>query len=257
MHSIWGSRDVPWIPPDMAEPDGFVGVGGDLAPRTLLRAYAEGVFPWFNEGDPILWWSPDPRGIIELHADPSTNPEATSSVGGTPRGFPPSPPSCGYGGLHVSKRLLRTIRSGKFRVTVNQRFTTVMRACGECRPEGTWVTSEMLRAYTELHRLGHAHSVETWVKSDDFPGGWELAGGTYGVAIGGLFAAESMFYRVSDGSKVALAALVQRLRERGFTLLDVQMKAEHTGRMGATEISRSVYLKRLRKAISMTGINFA
>src|SRR6478736_4741733 len=97
-------RDVPWIPPELADADGFVGVGGDLAPRTLLRAYAEGVFPWFNEGDPILWWSPDPRGVIELYADPGTHLDATP----------------GYGGLHVSKRLLRTIRSGKFRVTVNQ-----------------------------------------------------------------------------------------------------------------------------------------
>jgi leucyl/phenylalanyl-tRNA--protein transferase len=237
---IWGSRDVPWIPPELAEPDGFVGVGGDLSPRTLLRAYAEGVFPWFNEGDPILWWSPDPRGVFELHADNTTHPDATP----------------GYGGLHVSKRLARTIRSGKFRVTVNQCFADVMRACGECRPEGTWVTPDMLAAYTELHRLGHAHSVETWVKSEVNADEWELAGGTYGVSIGGLFAAESMFYRVSDASKVALAALVSRLRERGFVLLDVQMKTEHTGRMGVSEVPRKEYLKRLRRAIAVTGVSF-
>src|SRR5215204_4601530 len=114
----------------------------------------------------------------------------------------------------------------------------------------------MLAAYTELHRLGHAHSVETWAKSEKRPDEWELAGGTYGVSIGGLFAAESMFYRVTDGSKVALAALVQRLRERGFALLDVQMKTEHTGRLGVSEISRKVYLKRLRRAISVTGVSF-
>jgi leucyl/phenylalanyl-tRNA--protein transferase len=240
---IWGSRDVPWIPPELAEPDGFVGVGGDLAPRTLLRAYAEGVFPWFNEGDPILWWSPDPRGVLELHVDATTHPDATP----------------GYGGLHVSRRLARTIRSGKFRVTVNQCFAEVMRSCGDARPEGTWVTNDMLAAYTELHRLGHAHSVESWVPAEDqeHAGQWELAGGTYGVSIGGLFAAESMFYRVTDGSKVALAALVQRLRERGFVLLDVQMTTGHTGRMGATEITRKEYLKRLRRAISLTGISFA
>ncbi|MCI0704294.1 MAG: leucyl/phenylalanyl-tRNA--protein transferase [Planctomycetia bacterium] len=217
----------------MAEPDGFVGVGGDLSPRTLLRAYADGVFPWFNEGDPILWWSPDPRAIIELHVNQSAHPEATP----------------GYGGLHVSRRLARTIRSGKFRVTMNACFATVMRACGENRPEGTWVTDDMLKAYTELHRLGHAHSVETWI-------GDELAGGTYGVSIGGFFSAESMFYRVSDGSKVALAALVSRLCECGFTLLDVQMTTDHTGRMGATELSRRDYLKRLRKAIGLTGVSF-
>lgn len=243
MSGIWGSRDVPWIPPELAEPDGFVGVGGDLSPRTLLRAYADGVFPWFNEGDPILWWSPDPRGVIELHADAATHPGATP----------------GYGGLHVSRRLARTIRSGKFRVTFDQCFETVMRACGEERPEGTWVTSDMLAGYAELHRLGHAHSVETWVKSDDEdePDVWELAGGTYGVCIGGLFAAESMFYRATDGSKVALAALVSRLRERGFALLDVQMKTEHTSTMGASEVPRREYLKRLRQAIGMTGVSFA
>jgi leucyl/phenylalanyl-tRNA--protein transferase len=239
---IWGSRDVPWIPAELAEPDGFVGVGGDLSPRTLLRAYAEGVFPWFNEGDPILWWSPDPRGVIELYVDSATHPDSTP----------------GYGGLHISRRLARTIRSGKFRVTVNQCFETVMRACGDCRPEGTWVTDDMLVAYTELHRRGHAHSIETWVPAEDeeHAGKWELAGGTYGLAIGGLFAAESMFYHVTNGSKVALAALVQRLRDRGFALLDVQMTTEHTGRLGATEISRTEYLKRLRRAVGMTGVKF-
>lgn len=241
-------RDVPWIPPELADPDGFVGVGGDLSPGTLLRAYSEGVFPWFNEGDPILWWSPHPRAVVEL-ADGATR-------DGTP----------GYGGLHVSHRLARTIRSGKFRVTVNTCFEAVMRACGENRPEGTWVTDDMLAAYTELHHLGHAHSVETWVAGGGRQGepvggspanGWELAGGVYGVAIGGLFAAESMFYRVSDGSKVALAALVARLRERGFALLDVQMKTSHTTRMGATSISRAEYLRRLRAAVAMTGVSFS
>jgi leucyl/phenylalanyl-tRNA---protein transferase len=240
---IWGSRDVPWIPPELAEPDGFVGVGGDLAPRTLLRAYAEGVFPWFNEGDPILWWSPDPRAVVELHPDTATRPDPGASFG-----------TDGYGGLHVSRRLARTIRSGKFVVKVNGDFPTVMRACGECRPEGTWVTDEMLAAYTELHRLGHAHSLETWVRAED--GTEELAGGVYGVSIGGLFAAESMFYRITDGSKVALALLVRHLRNRGFTLLDVQMKTDHTGRMGATEIPRKEYLKRLRRAISISGVSF-
>ena len=221
------SRDVPWIAPELADPDGFVGVGGDLAPRTLLRAYAEGVFPWFNEDDPILWWSPDPRGIIELHT------------------FPDAP----YGGLHVSRRLARTVRSGKFRVTTNHCFKSVMLACGQNRDGGTWVTPDMLAAYGELHRLGHAHSVESWV-------GDELAGGVYGVAVGGLFAAESMFYRVSDGSKVALAVLVLRLRERGFTLLDVQMTTPHTERMGAINISRSEYLRRLREAVKKPNLGF-
>ena len=234
MSGIGGGRDVPWKKPERAGPDGFVGRGGDLSPRTLLRAYAEGVFPWYNEGDPILWWSPDPRGVIELYADALTHPDATP----------------GYGGLHVSRRLARTIRSGKFRVTVNQCFETVMRACGAGREEGTWVTDDMVAAYTELHRQGHAHSVESWV-------GDELAGGTYGVCIGGAFAAESMFTHITDGSKVALAALVSRLRDRGFALLDVQMKTEHTGRMGASEVPRTEYLKRLRKAVALPGLSFA
>ena len=246
------ARDVPWIPPELADPDGFVGVGGDLAPRTLLRAYAEGVFPWFNDGDPILWWSPHPRAVIELED------------GITPDGTP------GYGGLHVSRRLARTIHSGKFRVTVNTCFEAVMRACGENRDGGTWVTDDMLAAYVEMHRLGHAHSVETWVRgSAGIPPAsskagrtpprpeWELAGGVYGMAIGGLFAAESMFFRVSDGSKVALAALVTRLRERGFALLDVQMKTPHTERMGATNVSRREYLRRLRDAVALGGVSFA
>jgi leucyl/phenylalanyl-tRNA---protein transferase len=217
------------MPPDMADADGFVGVGGDLSPITLLRAYSDGVFPWFNDGDPILWWSPDPRALIELQ---STDTEES-----------------GYGGLHVSHRLARTIRSGKFRVTINQCFTRVMRLCGENRDGGTWVTPEMLAAYSEMHRLGHAHSVETWY-------GDELAGGVYGLAIGGLFAAESMFYRVTDGSKVALAALVSRLRERKFVLLDVQMKTPHTERMGAVNISRTEYLRRLRKAVQVSSVSF-
>jgi leucyl/phenylalanyl-tRNA--protein transferase len=222
-------RDVPWIPPDMADADGFVGVGGDLSPATLLRAYADGVFPWFNDGDPILWWSPDPRAVIELGSGNLKESE--------------------YGGLHVSHRLARTIRSGKFRVTINHCFKRVMRSCGAHREGGTWVTAEMLEAYTEMHRLGHAHSVETWF-------GDELAGGVYGLAIGGLFAAESMFYRVTDGSKVALAALVSRLREKKFALLDVQMKTPHTERMGAVNISRNAYIQRLRKAIHISGVSF-
>ena len=130
------NRRLPWVPPDLAGPDGLVGLGGDLRPPTLLRAYAEGVFPWFNEGDPILWWSPDPRAIIELD------------------------------NLHVSRSLARTIRSGKFRVTANRAFGAVMRGCGESREEGTWITKPMLTAYEELLRIGHAHSIETWVKSE-------------------------------------------------------------------------------------------
>lgn len=228
---------MPWIAPELGEPEGLVGVGGRLSPETLLRAYADGVFPWFSNSDPILWWSPDPRAVIELNQ------------------------------LHVSRRLARTIRSGKFRVTVNRCFTEVMRGCGENRPEGTWVTQEMIEGYSNLHKLGHAHSVEVWSASPDSPpptrtdrddarSSWELVGGIYGVAIGGLFAGESMFHRKTDASKVALAALVERLRARGYALFDVQMTTEHTVRMGAINIPRAQYLRRLREAVCMTGVTF-
>ena len=212
-------RDVPWIDPRLGEPEGLIGVGGDLSPALLLRAYSEGVFPWFSEGDPVLWWSPDPRAIIELD------------------------------GLHVSRRLARTIRSGKFRVTIDRQFEAVMRACGEARPDGTWVTDEMIAAYSRLNREGHAHSLEVWH-------GDALAGGIYGVAIGGLFAGESMFHTVTDASKVALAALVEHLKNRGYALFDVQMKTEHTERMGAVEIARDSYLERLQVAVAKGGVRF-
>ncbi|MDB5307750.1 MAG: aat [Gemmataceae bacterium] len=212
-------RGVPWIPPELGDPEGLIGVGGDLSPGLLLRAYAEGVFPWFSDGDPVLWWSPDPRAVIELD------------------------------GLYVSRRLARTVRSGKFRTTVDRCFEAVIRACGENRPEGTWVTDEMIAGYTELHRRGHAHSLEVWLGED-------LVGGIYGVAVGGLFAGESMFHRKTDASKVALVSLVERLRERGYVLFDVQMTTEHTERMGAVDIPRDEYLRRLHDAVRMTGVTF-
>jgi leucyl/phenylalanyl-tRNA--protein transferase len=227
----------PWVAPDRADPAGLVGVGGDLSPDTLVAAYRDGVFPWFNPGDPFLWWSPDPRGIFELD------------------------------GLHVSRSLARTIRSGKFRVTANTAFADVMRGCAD-RPDGeTWVTSEMIAAYEALHRLGHAHSVEVWTAEGTLapePGvfgegsapKWTLAGGIYGVSVGGLFAGESMFHRVTDASKVALAALVDRLKARGFVLFDVQMVTDHTRRMGAVEIPRREYLRRLKLAVARTGVTF-
>jgi leucyl/phenylalanyl-tRNA--protein transferase len=190
---------------------GLVAVGGDLAPDRLLAAYREGVFPWYEEGGPILWWCPDPRGIMPLDA------------------------------FHVSRRLARTIRSDRFEVTHNRDFKRVMEGCAE-RAEGTWITAEMVRAYENLHRLGHAHSIEVWAEGT-------LVGGLYGVAVGRLFAGESMFSRQSDASKVALAWLVGHLRKRGFELFDVQMVSEHTARLGAIEISRGEYLRRLRKAL--------
>ena len=197
--------------PERADETGLVAVGGDLEPMTLVLAYRSGVFPWFGPDDPILWWSPDPRAIIELN------------------------------GLHISHRLSRTIRSGKFHVTVDQAFPAVLRGCAD-REGGTWLTREMILAYQRLHRLGIAHSVETWHQS-------KLAGGIYGVAIGGLFAGESMFAHVSDASKVALVFLFERLRQRGYQLFDTQVLTGHTGRMGGIEIPRRDYLVRLRAAL--------
>jgi leucyl/phenylalanyl-tRNA---protein transferase len=212
-------NDVPWVPPEYADEHGLVGVGGSLSPTYLIRAYAEGVFPWFGEGDPFLWWSPNPRAIFDVRS-----------------------------GLHISRRLARTYRSGKFQVTFNHAFGQVIRACGD-RPEGTWITSDMVAAYEELHRLRVAHSVEAWQDG-------ELAGGIYGVSINAFFAAESMFFRRTDASKVAMVAMFERLREKGFELVDTQMLTEHTERLGAFEVTREHYLDLLNAAIEKEGVRF-
>lgn len=197
-----------------ADADGLVAVGGQLDPDTLLDAYRAGVFPWFDADLPVCWWSPDPRAVIDLDT------------------------------FYVSSRLARTMRSGKFTVTLDRAFTEVMIGCSERRTDGTWITGEMLRAYRQLHELGVAHSLEVW-RND------ELVGGVYGVAVNGLFAAESMFHRVRDASKVALTALVGRLRRRGFALLDSQIINQHTASLGATEIPRVEYMRRLRYALTL------
>src|SRR5262245_50766340 len=194
-----------------ATDEGLLAIGGDLSPERLLLAYRSGIFPWFEEGLPVLWWSPHPRAILELDR------------------------------LHVPRRLMRTIRQQKFRISIDRCFEHVMRACGE-RDEGTWITESMVDAYCKLHQLGFAHSVETWL-------GNELAGGIYGVSIGGFFAGESMFYRHRDASKVALFHLTRHLASAGFVLLDLQILNDHTERLGAIEISRPEYLSRLALAI--------
>jgi len=204
--------DRPWVLPEFSTPEGIVGVGGDLRPGSLLEAYAHGIFPWFNPGDPIIWWSPDPRAIFDL------------------RDF------------HVPRRLAATIKQNKFRVTTDMRFRAVMEGCAADREEGTWVTAEMIDAYTELHERGRAHSLEVWLGDD-------LVGGIYGVALGGFFAGESMFHRVRDASKVALVSLLTRLRDRGFELFDTQILNDHTEQFGAFEIPRAEYLRRLANAV--------
>ncbi len=209
-------------PAEAATEDGLVGVGGNLAPDWLLDAYSHGIFPWpvGEDDDPMLWWSLDPRAIFELD------------------------------GLHVSRRLRRTCRGGRFTLTCDKDFAGVIRGCavGPSREGGTWITPDMIEAYTWMHELGHAHSVEAWRDG-------RLAGGIYGIAINGLFAAESMFYRERDASKVALVALVEHLCARGYLLFDIQQLTPHTERLGAVEISRDEYLGRLAEALG-AGVTF-
>jgi leucyl/phenylalanyl-tRNA--protein transferase len=196
--------------PERADEHGLVAIGGDLGVATLLRAYRNGIFPWYNEGDPILWWSPEPRAVFEFDR------------------------------FYLSRRLVRTIRTGKFRLTINQAFGDVIRGCAD--RECTWITDEMIFAYERLHAAGHAHSIEAWQ-------GERLVGGVYGVAIGGFFAGESMFHRVADASKIALAYLLEYLNVRGFVLFDTQVLTEITARLGAIELPRYEYLARLKHAL--------
>ncbi len=216
MTSLPPSRFFP--PAESADSEGVVGFGGNLTSDWLLDAYQHGIFPW-PTGDPSLpvpWCSPEPRAIFELDR------------------------------FHVPRRLAQTCRSGKFRVTFDTDFSAVIRGCATSgrRRGHTWLTAPMIRAYTRLFELGHGHSVEVWVND-------RLAGGTYGLAIGGLFAAESMFYNVRDASKVALTQLVDRLRHRGYTLMDIQQLTPHTAQFGAIEIPRSEYLRRLAEALAV------
>ncbi len=183
----------------------------ELGAETLLAAYAAGIFPMADDHGRILWFAPDPRAIIELDA------------------------------LQISRSLRTVIKRGVFEVTINRAFTKVIKACAE-RKEGTWISSDIREAYRRLHRLGFGHSVEAWKDG-------ELAGGLYGVALGGAFFGESMFHHVSDASKVALVWLVERMRERGFVLLDVQFMTEHLCRFGAVEIPRVEYERRLGEAV--------
>jgi leucyl/phenylalanyl-tRNA--protein transferase len=208
------NKNTTFPDPSLADAEGLVAIGGDLGTERLLAAYRKGIFPWTI--NPITWWSPDPRAIFELD------------------------------GFHVSQSLARVIRKGGFEVTMDQSFRAVMEGCAPPAPgrSGAWITEEFIEAYTRLHRLGHAHSVECRLKS-------ELVGGIYGVTIGGLFAGESMFHRVNDASKVALYHLVGHLRERGFALFDIQMVTPATKPLGAIEIPRHEYLQRLSAAVAM------
>ncbi len=205
-------------PAELADADGLLALGGRLSPRWLLDAYCHGIFPWpqSNSDGPMLWWSPDPRAIIEFDR------------------------------FHVSRSLARTCRSGRFTVTFDRDFAGVIRGCATApgRVGETWLTPRMIRAYTRLFELGHAHSVEAWREE-------ELAGGVYGVAIGGFFAAESMFHRGRDASKAALVSLVSHLKDRGYRLLDIQQLTSATAPFGAIEVPRSDYFARLAEAVAL------
>jgi leucyl/phenylalanyl-tRNA--protein transferase len=200
-------------PVTLSENDGLLAVGGDLSLPRLLLAYSSGLFPWSNEGDPLLWWSPDPRCIFEP------------------------------GVMHVSRSLAKTLRQGRFHVSYNLAFDKVIICCARLRIEdgtGTWINQELHRSFLTLHRLGYAHSVECWY-------GDSLVGGIYGLCLGRCFLGESMFHVERDASKVALFHLLQRAEDLGFELVDCQMQNEHLASLGATQIPRVDFLQRLRR----------
>lgn len=200
--------------PEQAGPGGLLALGGDLTPQTLERAYCQGIFPWPDEGKPLLWFCPDPRGVLVFDK------------------------------LKIPRGVRRAMARNTFEITFNKAFVEVIRACAESpRPGqwGTWILPEMIDAYCELHRLGRAHSVEAWQEG-------QLVGGTYGVEFQGVFSGESMFYKVSEASKVCLVTLVKSLQARGQTWMDIQMLTPLLEKMGAEEWSRSIFLKELKKA---------
>lgn len=201
-------------PPELAGPDGLIAIGGDLSPERLLNAYASGIFPWFNEGDPLLWWSPDPRLVLVP------------------------------GELHISRTMQKLLNRHAFRVTVDTHFREVMENCRDLREAepGTWITSPMIDAYARLHDLGFAHSVEAWQED-------QLAGGLYGVSLGRCFFGESMFFNVPNASKYAFITFAQKIFDHGFRFIDCQVPTTHLASLGAREVTRKTFLKMLKKAL--------
>ncbi|WP_170799349.1 leucyl/phenylalanyl-tRNA--protein transferase [Stutzerimonas stutzeri] len=209
----WLKRDDLSFPPletALREPNGLLAAGGDLRPERLLAAYRHGCFPWYQEGQPLLWWSPDPRTVL----------------------FPDE--------LHVSRSLRKRMRHGDYRVTFDKAFAEVIQGCAGPRSyaDGTWITTPMQDAYVRLHEMGVAHSVEVWQQG-------QLVGGLYGLAMGELFFGESMFSRATDASKVGFVTLVEQLREWGFALIDCQMPTRHLESFGARSIPRAAFAEAL------------
>lgn len=194
--------------PEEAEPDGLVAIGGDLSPQRLINAYCQGLFPWYSEGEPIMWWSLDPRMVLFLDE------------------------------FRCSKSLRRLVRSGRFEVRIDTCFEEVIRHCAQVEREGqdgTWITPEMIEAYVQLHQLGVAHSFETFREG-------RLVGGLYGVSVGQIFCGESMFHIETDASKVAMVHLVEFCRQHNFRLIDAQQETSHLASLGARPIKRTDYL---------------
>jgi len=202
----------------LADPNGLLAAGDDLSPKRLIEAYSSGIFPWFEEGQPVLWWSPDPRMVL----------------------FPED--------LRVSKSLQKALNKPLYTVTLDEAFAEVMTCCAQPRGKspGTWITDEMKTAYMQLFEAGHAHSVEVWRDGD-------LVGGLYGVALGQLFFGESMFSFESNTSKIALANLVKQLREWNYQLIDCQVSSEHLESLGAIEISREQFRQQLHELLTLPG----
>src|SRR5258706_12235993 len=207
--------DLVFPPPDYDDPSGLIAIGGDVSSERVLEVYRVGIFPWYSDDQPILWWSPDPRLVLDLDH------------------------------FKIARSLRKTLKKGIFKVTFDRVFEEVIAACATVDrdgQQGTWITQEMQDAYIKLHGLGFAHSVETWFDN-------QLVGRLYGVSLGKAFFGESMFHLKSDASKVALATLVERLKAWGFRFIDAQMTTEHLVSLGAQELSRRIFLKQLQSAM--------
>ena len=220
----WLQSDEPFPPVHsaLAEPNGLLAAGGDLSAERLIEAYRQGIFPWFSDGEPILWWSPDPRMVL-VPAE-----------------------------IKVTRSLAKVLRNRVFEVRADSAFRQVMQACAEPRANqrGTWISDDMIGAYHALHRRGIAHSIETWIDG-------ELAGGLYGVAIGRMFYGESMFTRAPNASKIALVHLARQLQRWGFELIDCQMHTTHLERMGGREVPRAAFMRKLGELVNYPPITGA
>lgn len=214
---------IPWLLPGqpfppagkaLRHPNGLLAAGGELTPERILDAYSQGIFPWYSEGEPILWWSPDPRMVLVPDQ------------------------------LRVTRSLAKTVRSGRFEIRFDTAFERVMRECAAPREgqQGTWIVDDIVHAYTALHERGFAHSVEAWRDG-------QLVGGLYGVALPRMFFGESMFARETDASKVALVALVEKLKADGYGLIDCQQETRHLASLGAAPVSRAEFVQKLKELI--------